>query len=113
MDAEEQRLEVEPVGARDDDLAVEDAALRERGGERRDELREVSVHRLLVAALEQDVAAVAEDERAKPVPLRLEEPSLAVRQRVGGAGQHGLDRRIEGQTDGAIPDRSRAFPLRN
>ena len=50
VDPEQQRLELELAVARDDDLAVEDAALRQRGLERLRELREVAVERLEVAA---------------------------------------------------------------
>jgi len=92
MDAQEQRLEVEPLGAHDHDLAIQDAALGQRRGQRRDELREVPVHRLLVAALQQHLVAVAEHQRAKTIPLRLEQPALATGQRVGSAGQHGRER---------------------
>ncbi len=51
VDAQEQRLEVEPVGADDDDLAVDHTALGQPGGQRGDELGEIPVHRLLVTAL--------------------------------------------------------------
>ena len=50
----------------------------QRGGQLRaqrlDELGEVAVERLLVAALDEDLVAVAEDQHAKAVPLRLEDP---------------------------------------
>ena len=108
MDAQQQRLEVEPARADDDDLAVEDAALGQRGGERRDELREVAVHRLLVAALQQDLVAVAEDQRAKAVPLGLELPAVAVGQRLGGAGEHRLEGRSERQVHRDGRSRSQA-----
>jgi hypothetical protein len=97
MDPEQQRLEVEPRAPHDHDLSVEDAPLRQRGEERVDELREVTVHRLEVAALEHHLAPVAEDDGAEPVPLGLEQPLVARGQRVGGLRQHGLDRRLEGK----------------
>src|SRR5207247_3976484 len=102
MDTQEQRLEVEPADADDDDLAVDDAALGERVGERRQELGEVSVHRLLVSALQQDLVAVAKHQRAKAVPLGLEQPAVPGGQGFGGARQHGLERRSEGQAHGPI-----------
>jgi hypothetical protein len=105
MNAQEQRLEVEPAGAHDDDLAVDDAALGQRAGQRFHELGEVPVHRLLVAALQQDLVAVAEHEGAKPVPLGLEQPALTGGKPVGGAGQHRLDRRVERQAHGLGPTR--------
>src|SRR4051812_33990562 len=97
MDAQEERFEVEPRGADDDDLAVDDAALRQVGEQRLDELGEVAVQRLEVAALQQELVAVAKDQRAEAVPLRLELPAVALRQAVGGGGEHRLDRRVEGK----------------
>ena len=70
-----------PLGAGDDDLAVEDAAVGELTAERVDELGEVSSQGLLVAAAELDVVAVAEDDAAEPVPF-----GLVVQVRRPGAG---------------------------
>src|SRR5688572_20226657 len=97
MDPQEQRLEVEALGPDDDDLAVEDAPLGQRARQGGDELREVAVHRLLVPALQQDLVAVAKDQRAEAVPFGLELPSLAAGQGLGGGGQHGGERRRERQ----------------
>ena len=102
MNPQEQGLEVQPGRADDDDLAVQDAALRERGGERRDELGKVPVHRLLVATLEQELVPVAKDERAEPVPLRLEEPALAAGEVFRGGREHRGERRREGKRHTAI-----------
>ena len=49
------------------------ARSREVGEHRLDDLREVSGHRLLVAAADLDLVAVAEDDRAEAVPLGLVE----------------------------------------
>ena len=98
VDAEQEGVEVEPaVGPRDDHLAVEHEA-RVRAADRAQrllELREVSIERLQVPGLDVDLAAVAEDERAKAVPLRLVDPALAVRDRGGRLGQHRLDGRLD------------------
>ena len=83
--------------AGDDDLAVEDAPLGERGPERVGQLREVAVERLQVARLRVDLVAVAEDERPEAVPFRLEQPAVVRRQVVGGLGEHRLERRFEGE----------------
>ena len=72
MQAQLQRVEVEPARRRDDDLAVEHAAVRQRVEQRRVQLGKVAIERLEVAALDVDVAAAAKDDRAKAVPLRLE-----------------------------------------
>src|SRR2546428_9338713 len=102
MDAQEQRLEVEAPGADDDDLAIDDAALGERVGERRQELGEVAVQRLLVTALQQDLVPVPKHQRAKAVPLGLEEPALAGGQRFGGAGPPGLEGRAVRPAHGSV-----------
>ena len=51
------------------------------------ELREVAVHRLLVAALQEDLVAVPKHERPEAVPLGLEQPALAVRQGIRGGSR--------------------------
>ena len=97
MDAQQERLEVERPVARDDHLAVEDAAVGQGGPERVGQLREVAVERLQVARLRVDLVAVAEHERPEAVPFGLEQPAVVTGDRVGGLGQHRLDRRLEGQ----------------
>ncbi len=71
VDAEQQRVEVEPAVGDDDDLAVEHAARGQRRAQRGLELGEVATERLLVAALDVDVVAGLEHERAEAVPLGL------------------------------------------
>ena len=95
MQAHLQRVEVEPVRAGDDDFAVDDAAGGEGGEQAGAELGEVAIERLQIAALDVEAVAVAKDDRAKAVPLRLEEPGLARRQLGGELGQHRLDRRLD------------------
>ena len=62
-----------------------------------DQLGEVALERLLVAALDVDLVAVAKDERAKAVPLRLEQPAVAVGQVGDALGEHRRNRRRDGQ----------------
>ena len=100
VDAQQQRLEVERPVPGDDDLAVEDAPLRERRPERLGELREVAIERLQVARLRVDLVAVAEDDRPEPVPFGLEQPAVAVGQAVDRLGEHRFDRRFDGQVQG-------------
>ncbi len=52
---------------------------------RRGQLREIAVERLQVAGLDQDLVAVAEDERPKAVPFRLEQPAVVGRERSAPA----------------------------
>src|SRR5688572_11214889 len=97
MDPEKERFEVESGGADDHDLAINHASVREDRRERLDELREITVHRLLIATLQQDLATIAKNDRSEAIPLRLELPPVANRQSISGRGQHRSEGRIEGQ----------------
>ena len=88
-----QGLELQSARARDDQLAVDHAAFRQLFKQRRGEFRKVAVHRLQVAALQQQVVTVAEHEGAEPVPLRFEQPAVAARDAVHPLGEHGPHRR--------------------
>ena len=100
MQAEREEVEVECAVVGDDDLAVEDAALGELGAERVEEVGEVAIEWLGVAALEVDVVAVAEDESAEAVPLGLEAPVAGGGDGVDALGEHGEERRREGERHG-------------
>src|SRR5579864_9152226 len=95
MEPELQRVEIQPVRRRDDDLAVHDAA----GGQLRQEglvqFRKVAVQRPEVAALDKDVRGSAEHDRAKSVPFRFVQPAVPLGQRLGRGGKHRLNRRRE------------------
>ena len=99
MDPLLERIEVEPVpfAVGDDDLAVDDAAVGQRVGEHRQQLREISVERLLVAARELDVVAVTEDDAAEPVPLRFVQHAIGVGDRARQLGEHRFDRGLDRQ----------------
>ena len=97
MDPLLERLEVEPAVLRDHQLAVERAARGQLGEQRCAQLGEVAVERLRVAALEQQLLAVAEHEHAKAVPLRLEDPVRSLGQRGDALREHRQDRRVDGK----------------
>src|SRR5947207_647159 len=101
MEPQLQRIEVEPSLAGDDDFAIEHAALRQLRLQRVGELREVPIEWLLVATLDEQLISVAEDERPKAVPLRLEDPAVAGWQLSHSFGEHGQDRRIDRKTHAA------------
>ena len=94
MDALQQGVEVEPlaVGVGDDDLAVDDDVVGQGVAQQRQELGEVARDRPLAAARQLDVVAVAGDDAAEPVPLRLVQPAVTVGDRARQFGQHRLDR---------------------
>src|SRR5687767_12292636 len=97
MDSKKERFEVESGGADDYDLAIDHASVRKDGREWFDELREIAVHRLLIATLQEDLATVAKNDRSEAIPLWLELPAVANRQSISRRGQHRSERRIEGQ----------------
>ena len=89
VDALLQRLEVEPLALAHHHLAVHHAALGELRP-RLDDLGEVAGHRALVAAAQLDLVAVAEDDRAEAVPLRLvDHAGRQDRHRLGQHRPHG------------------------
>src|SRR5215831_4301376 len=90
MQAHLQGVEVEPAGGRDDDLAVENAALRQRIQEGLMQIWKVTIERSEVPALD-EYARVAEHQRAKAVPLRLVEKLALGRKLVRHLGEHRLD----------------------
>ena len=96
VDAELECVEVEAAVGGDDDLTIEDAAWGELLKEDGLDVGEVAVERLGVAALDEDVAVVAEDEGAESVPLGLEEPLVALGKIGDALGEHWEDGRVDG-----------------
>src|ERR1700730_14789945 len=92
-----ERVELEALASRDDDLAVEHAALGELGLERVYEFREVAIERLFVPALNEHLVSVAEDERAEPIPFRFEDPTVTRWQLADSLREHREDGRIDGE----------------
>ena len=74
-----ERVEIQAGILDDDDFAVEHRAGRQLRPQRLEQVGKIAIERLLVAALNQDFVTVAEYQRAKPIPLRLEEPGSARR----------------------------------
>ena len=74
MNPQLQGLEVETARAGDDDFAVEDASIRQLRAQRVEQFGKVSIQGFLVAALQQDLLAVAKHQRAKAIPLGFEDP---------------------------------------
>lgn len=104
MDAEEERVEVEPgLRAGDHDLAIEhEPGIRPAdGAHRRLELRKVAVERLEVPRLDVHLRAITEDEGPEAVPFRLIDPFVALGYGCRRLGEHGRDGRFEGKGHGA------------
>ena len=97
VDAEGEGVEVEAGSGGDDDFAVENTLRGELLEEGFAEFGKVAVEGLAVAALDEEVVAVAEDEGAEAVPLGLEGPGVGVGgDGVDALGEHGEDRGVEG-----------------
>jgi len=91
VDAEEEGVEVEAPGPRDHDLAVHHGAIRERSEQRRRQLREVALQRPQVAALQEELVAIPEDDAAEAIPFRLVCPAVALREGRLRGGEHRLE----------------------
>src|SRR5262245_47325082 len=87
-----ERIEVESVRRGNDDLSVHHAVQRKVGKKRVAKLGKVAIERPQIAALNEEVRAMAEHDRAKAVPLRLVKKPAARRQRVRKLSQHRLNR---------------------
>jgi hypothetical protein len=119
MDPLLERLELEPFPGliRHHDLAVDDGSFGQVRLDRFDHLGEVAGHRSLVPAPDLDLVAVAEHDRAEPVPLRLER-EIAPRDLGDRLREHRLDGRHHGQAHAGTIARSlsgarRGAPLGN
>ena len=97
MNSELQRVEVEPAAFSDDQFSVEHAFLRKLLADWIEHLGEVAVEGLFVAALEQNFVAIAKDEDAEAVPLGLVDPLALRGYCVDALGEHGQDRRVDGE----------------
>src|SRR2546423_670521 len=96
MQAHLQPTEIEAVLGGHDDLAVDHGARRQLLEKYGVELWEVAVERSQVATLDEDVVLVPKYDRAKAIPLGLEEKVAVMRHGVGDFGQHRLDRWCDG-----------------
>src|SRR3954466_8600324 len=76
MKAERQRVEMESACRRDHDLTVDHATVRQALEQHRVELWKIAVERPQIAALDVNLGAAAEDNRAEPVPLGLVHESV-------------------------------------
>jgi len=101
-----QRVEVEPLRRRDDNLAVDDQAWRQLVEHGAMHFREIPIERLQIAALDEDVVGAAKGDCAKAVPLGLVEV-WTLGQRVRQLREHRLDRRRDGEARGVhVPARA-------
>src|SRR5271170_737203 len=111
MEPELQGFEIERASLGDHHFAVDDAPRGQGGLERRGKLGKVSIERLFVATLNEELLAVAKDEDAKAVPLWLEDPAVAVGNPIHALRKHWQKRRVDRELHGPIVMR-RPWPRR-
>jgi|SRR6185503_5949203 len=97
MNAKLQSIEIEMGAVRDDEFAIEDAFVGKLLAKRIEHLGEVAVEGFFVAALKKNFIAIAENEYAKAIPLGLVDPVAFCRDLLNALGEHGKDRRIDGE----------------
>src|SRR5262245_32341270 len=97
MEPELKAVEVERAVSRDNDFAVEHAALGQLFQERAGQFREVAVQRLLLAALYEDFAGLAEDQRAESIPFGFEDPVAFGGEGIHAFREHWKDGRVDGK----------------
>src|SRR5262245_66618273 len=95
MEPHLQRVEVETAPGRDDNLAVDDAAVRELFNQSVMQFGKVAIEGTKIAALDVDVSAPAKHDCAESVPLRLVQERTFWRELLGQFGEHRLDRRVD------------------
>ena len=100
MNAQLKGIEVEPSFMGDDEFAVEHRLCGKLLAKWTDHLGEVSIEGLLIAALDEDLIAVAKDEYAKAIPLGLIDPFTLRGNFVDALSEHGKDGRIDGKVHG-------------
>src|SRR6185369_17406445 len=94
MQTQLERVEIECTFLRDDDFAVEHTTSRELLQYWIDQFREITVQRLLIAALYENFFSVAKDQRAKAVPFGFEDPRACLGQFADAFCKHWKDWRV-------------------
>src|SRR5271163_166887 len=109
MNPKLQFLEVEPIVRCDNDFTVENTSSGQLRIQRLEQLGKVSIQRFRIAALNMDFALVAEDQGAKSIPLRFEDPGLAGWQFLNSLREHRQYRRVHWKLHGftLLPRRER------
>src|SRR5579862_4145214 len=97
MQPQLQPVEVEFIVLDDYDLAVKHTASRQSRPQRVQQLREIAVERLFVAALDEDLVSITKDQGTKSVPLGLENPVISRGQLLNTLGEHRQQRRVYGK----------------
>src|SRR5437870_645040 len=98
MNAHQQIVERNAAAGRNDDLAIDDEAIRLQIEQRFDKLREISRHRLTRLRLKLYVFAVTKCQASEAIPLRLVLPFIAARDLVDDLRFHRKENGLDRQT---------------
>src|SRR5271163_482462 len=94
MQTQLQRIKIKPTIFDDDDLSIEHATRWQQSVQRFQQLRKVTIERFCVAALNENLIFIAKHQRAKSIPLWLENPIALGGQFVYSFREHRQNRRI-------------------
>src|SRR5688572_9996646 len=97
MNPQLERIEIQPLVLDDDNFAVKNTLIGQGQSYRIKQLGEIAVERSLVTALQINVIAIAKHNRAKAIPLRLDDPAVPWRENSNTLRQHRLNRRVDRQ----------------
>src|SRR5215813_7154899 len=89
-----ERIEVQAGLSDNHDLSIENAALGSLRKHHLDNFGEIAIQRFIVAALDQNLIAVAKDQGSKSIPFGLVDPVAFDGQFLDSLGEHRQDRRI-------------------
>src|ERR1700722_16176050 len=94
MQTQLQRIKIKPIILDDDHLSIDHTTCGQRRAEWFEQLRKVALERFFVAALDENLISIAKHQRAKPIPLWLENPIALCGQFIHSFREHRQDRRI-------------------
>src|SRR3954462_10911543 len=100
MQPQLQEIEVKLVIFDDDNLAIEHAFWQQYRAQRRLQFRKITIERLFVPALDENLITITKHQRAKSVPLGLKDPIITFGQFSYTLRQHRENGWIDGKVHG-------------
>src|SRR5205814_6140392 len=102
MKTQLQRVKTKRRSLNDHDFAIEHAAGRQGRTQWIEQVGEITVQRLFVAALNQNLVAIAKYQGAKAIPLGFKHPIISGRQVAYPLGEHGENGWVHGKVHGSM-----------
>src|SRR5271168_5054648 len=94
MQTQLQSIKIKPIILNDDYLSIEHTTCGQCSAQRLQQFRKVTIEWFFVAALDENLISIAKHQRAKTIPLGLENPIALGGQFVDSFREHRQDRRI-------------------